>query len=213
MISGHNGARGDLFVVSAPSGAGKTTLCKLITEKKPDLKHSISYTTRRRRPGEIDGIDYKFVTEEEFSRMVEEGEFVEWARVHGNYYGTAEKSLRQMLDTGIDALLDIDTQGAKQLREKFPEAVFIFILPPSFAELKKRLTERMSESPGDVRRRLENARKEIREYKIYDYVIVNDRLEDALCRLECIVSTRRASTRKVDPEWVVRNFLAEEDKN
>jgi guanylate kinase len=201
---------GRLFVISAPSGAGKTTLCRKLVGMMPGLKESVSYTTRSPRPGEADGADYRFVSVSEFNSMAERGEFVEWAEVHGNRYGTSEKSLRQMMEAGTDVLLDIDTQGARQLRAKFPEAVLVFVLPPSFDELRRRLAERMSDSEEVIRRRLRNAVGEIGEYKFYDYVIVNDVLDEALLRLKCIVLAKGLETARVDAGWVEREFMVQE---
>lgn len=199
--------KGDLFVISAPSGTGKTTLASALLELLPDLRHSVSYTTRKRRPGEIDGMDYKFIGEEEFTRMAEACDFLEWARVHGNFYGTSEKGLKAMTGQGVDVLLDIDTQGARQVRKKIPEAVLIFILPPSLKGLKERLEGRKTDSPEEIKRRLKKALDEINEYKIYDYVIVNDIFEKALEELNAIVLARRASVDKVDPDWIKNQFL------
>jgi len=194
-------------VISAPSGTGKTTLASALLELLPDLRHSVSYTTRKRRPGEIDGMDYKFIGEEEFTRMAEACDFLEWARVHGNFYGTSEKGLKAMTGQGVDVLLDIDTQGARQVRKKIPEAVLIFILPPSLKGLKERLEGRKTDSPEEIKRRLKKALDEINEYKIYDYVIVNDIFEKALEELNAIVLARRASVDKVDPDWIKNQFL------
>jgi len=199
--------KGDLFVISAPSGTGKTTLARALLKLLPDLRHSVSYTTRKRRPGEIDGIDYRFISEAEFTRMAEACEFLEWAKVHGNFYGTSEKALKAMTGQGVDVLLDIDTQGARQTREKLPDAVLIFILPPSLKTLKERLVGRKSDSPEDIKKRLKRALDEIKEYKIYDYVILNDKLEEALEELKAVVLARRASVSKVDPDWVKSQFL------
>ena len=194
-------------MISAPSGTGKTTLASALLELLPDLRHSVSYTTRKRRPGEIDGMDYKFIGEEEFTRMAEACDFLEWARVHGNFYGTSEKGLKAMTGQGVDVLLDIDTQGARQVRKKIPEAVLIFILPPSLKGLKERLEGRKTDSPEEIKRRLKKALDEINEYKIYDYVIVNDIFEKALEELNAIVLARRASVDKVDPDWIKNQFL------
>ncbi len=199
--------RGSIFIVSAPSGAGKTTLCKMITERLQSIEHSISYTTRKPRPGEIDGRDYYFVNKNEFMRMVEAGEFLEWAEVHGNLYGTSKTKLLERVNQGIDVILDIDTQGAKQIRQQGVEATFIFILPPSMDVLKKRLINRRSDSEDVIKRRLQNAIDEIADYKLYDYVIINDILEVAFEELKAVVLSKRVSISNVNHDWINEQFL------
>lgn len=198
-------------MVSAPSGAGKTTLCQRLTADLPGMMHSVSYTTRKPRPGEVNDRDYTFVREEEFRRMAEAGEFAEWAEVHGNLYGTSKERVEEMLQEGIDVILDVDTRGAAQLREAYPDGVFVFILPPSMKSLRERLTARMSDSAEEIERRLRRAREEIRDYRSYDYVIVNDEFERALRELESVVTTRRLESGLTDPGWVEKNFLRQED--
>lgn len=171
---------GILFVISAPSGAGKTSLCRQIIDIFPDMRHSVSFTTRPRRAGETDGVDYHFVSQETFDAMVVEGAFAEWARVHGNCYGTALETLEQARFAGVDLLLDIDCQGAAQLKCSCPDGVFIFILPPSFEELERRLRGRNTDSAEVIARRLANARREIDEMLWYDYLVVNDDLGRAV---------------------------------
>jgi len=177
---------GILFVVSAPSGAGKTTLCKEIVDFFPGLRQSVSFTTRPARAGEVTGVDYHFVDESRFQAMIAAGEFAEWARVHGNYYGTALKTLQDASAAGEDVLLDIDCQGARQLKDSVGQAVFIFILPPDMAELERRLRGRKTDSEEVIRRRLENAREEIEQSSWYDYRVINDNIEPALARLKNI---------------------------
>jgi len=203
--------RGNLFVVSAPSGAGKTTLLRRLAETRPGTVFSVSFTTRKPRPGEIDGRDYSFVGEEEFRRMAREGAFAEWAEVHGNLYGTSRQRLEEMLEKGLDVLHDVDVQGARQMRKVYPEAVYIFVLPPSMDALRQRLRGRGSDPEEAVARRLRKAAVEIREYESYNYVIVNDVLEAALRELESIVTARGLETRNIDPRWVGRNFFMEEE--
>jgi len=196
---------GSLFVVSAPSGAGKTTLCKQIIKTIDNIKTSVSYTTRLPRSGEVPDEDYCFVSEQEFRAMIGRGDFVEWAQVHGNLYGTSRRQLEELISAGYDVLLDIDTQGARQIRKFFNNGVFIFILPPSMTELKRRLEGRMSNSVDDMNRRLKRAVDEIKEYYIYDYVIVNDILESSLKKLEAIIIAERLRSSKIDPQWIENN--------
>lgn len=195
-------SKGCIFIVSAPSGAGKTTLCKQIISTLDNIRPSVSFTTRLPRVGEIPDEDYRFVSEEEFKGMIDSGDFVEWARVHGNLYGTSRRKLEELVNAGYDALLDIDTQGARQIRKFFNNAVYIFILPPSMKELKNRLERRMSNSADDMNRRLERAVDEIREYNMYDYVIVNDVIETSLKKLAAIITAERLRSNKIDPLWI-----------
>src|SRR5262245_107190 len=162
---------GALFVVSAPSGAGKTTLCREARLRLPDLAYSVSYTTRPPRPGEIEGTDFVFVTEPQFRALLAEGAFAEWATVHGNLYGTRASVLEAALGAGRDALLDIDTQGAAQLRARYPEAVLVFIVAPSMDELSQRLRERRSDAATEIARRLARAREEVALWRSYDYLV------------------------------------------
>jgi len=194
--------KGSIFIVSAPSGTGKTTLCKQVIRKIDNIRPSVSFATRQPRTGEIPDEDYCFVSEEEFRAMVDRGDFVEWARVHGNFYGTSRRKLEELISAGYDVLLDIDTQGAQQIRKFFSNAVYIFILPPSMKELKHRLEGRMSNSAEDMHRRLERAVDEMREYKKYDYVIVNDIIETSLKKLEAIIISERLRSSKIDPHWI-----------
>lgn len=198
--------KGALFVISAPSGAGKTTLCKRLCETVEGLRFSVSFTTRKPRPGEIDGVHYFFIDEDEFRSMIEDGELLEWAEVHGNFYGTSKKHIEGMINEGIDVLLDIDVQGARQVKDDFPDSVLIFVLPPSIEELKKRLVGRMSDPEEAVAIRLKKAAEEIREYKNYDYVILNDVFEIALKELEAIVIAERVKTDKIDHRRVAEDF-------
>lgn len=179
--------RGLLYVVSAPSGAGKTSLCKAIIDFLPNLRHSVSHTTRSPRAGEVDGRDYHFVSNAEFDAMVADGAFVEWALVHGNRYGTALASLETVRDAGCDLLLEIDCQGAAQLKERCPDAIFIFVLPPSFQELERRLKGRQTDTTEVIAQRLRNARDEMREMFWYDYLVINDDFELASRQLQAIL--------------------------
>jgi len=189
--------RGTLFVVSAPSGAGKTTLCRELRLRVPGVSYSVSVTTRAPRPGEIDGIDFEFVDEGRFREMITAGEFAEHAVVHGHLYGTRASTLERALAGGTDVLLDIDTQGATRLREHAPEAVLIFIVAPSMAVLEQRLRERRSDNDSDITRRLWRAREEIALWRQYDYLIVNRDVKEALDQLEAIVVAERNRTSRL----------------
>jgi guanylate kinase len=182
--------RGRLFVVSAPSGAGKTTLCRGLREHFGDIAYSVSFTTRSPRPGERDGVDYHFISEAEFKDGIENGRWAEWADVYGNYYGTSAAALERTLSAGQDLLLEIDVQGCAQIVERFPEAVTIFIMPPSFEALRERLAGRGKDDPEVIERRLRAARQEMDQAHWYRHVIVNDQLETA--RAELIAAVRAA---------------------
>ncbi len=201
-------SKGSIFVVSAPSGAGKTTLCRKIVTSDRKVRESVSFTTRPPREGEKDGVDYNFVSEAVFREMVSRSEFVEWAEVHGNLYGTSRRMLKNLMDDGLDVLLDIDVQGARQIRKTYKEGVFIFILPPSYDILRRRLGTRGDTSEEEMERRLGRALDEIRDYRRYDYVIVNDRLNDAVKGLAAVIAAQRLRTDKTDTTWIKENFLA-----
>lgn len=179
--------KGLLFVISAPSGAGKTTLCREVLQQHPNIQLSVSCTTRPMREGELDGKDYYFIDRERFHKLVDEGGFAEWAEVHGELYGTTVKTLNDAEENGIDLLLDIDWQGAKQIKENLNRGVYIFILPPSIEELRKRLNSR-GDVPEDVmERRLKNAATEIEQAMWYNYNITNDDLKMAKQAINAIV--------------------------
>ena len=182
---------GNLYIVAAPSGAGKTTLVRLLLDKEPEVKLSISYTTRPPRPGEADGREYHFVDTTQFRRMIDADEFLEWAEVHGNFYGTSKKWIAERLTAGADVLLEIDWQGAQQVRKLFPQAIGIFILPPSLAELERRLTGRGTDSADVIARRLAAAQAEMRHVGEFDYVIINNQLQEALDDLRTVVRASR----------------------
>lgn len=182
---------GTLYIVTAPSGAGKTTLVHAVLEREPGLALSISYTTRPPRPGEIDGRDYRFIDREEFLRLRDRGELLEWAEVHGNYYGTSRTWIEDQLQQDRDVLLEIDWQGARQVRRIFPQAVSVFILPPSIATLEARLRGRGTDSEATIARRLAAAREEMRHVEEFDYAIINDRLERAIDELTAVVRAAR----------------------
>lgn len=204
--------RGSLFIVSAPSGAGKTTLCKKLVAFLPDLKFSVSFTTRQQRPGESNDSDYTFIGRENFLSMIRRGEFIEWAEVHGAFYGTSGIRLKEIMESGNDVILDIDTQGAMQIREKFREAVSIFILPPSMELLRERLEKRMTDSREEMKKRLNTACLEIKTYSRYDYVIINDIFEKALKEFEAIIVSHRVKRRMINPLWVKESFFQQEER-
>ena len=198
--------QGLLFVVSAPSGAGKTSLCRAITDSLENLTHSISYATRKPRPGEIDGRDYYFVSQDRFRDMVQAGDFAEWAEVHSNLYGTSRRVLDDMISKGLDVILDIDTQGAKQIKSKYETAVFIFIMPPSLDILEERLRNRKSDHEDEIRKRMKRAREEIRDYSMYDYLIVNRDFDRALTEMRSVALAERCRTRLMDTRWIEEMF-------
>ncbi|PKO85573.1 MAG: guanylate kinase [Betaproteobacteria bacterium HGW-Betaproteobacteria-12] len=184
---------GNLYVVAAPSGGGKTTLVRLLLENEPEVQLSISYTTRDPRPGEQEGREYHFVDSAEFRAMIDRHDFLEWAEVHGNFYGTSKKWIADRLAAGADVLLEIDWQGAQQVRALFPAAIGVFILPPSMDELTRRLTGRGTDSSEVISRRLAAAQAEMRHVGEFDYVIINDQLAQALDDLRAVVRASRLS--------------------
>jgi guanylate kinase len=193
VLKARKGARGrgSIIVISAPSGAGKSTLVRRLRASLPRLTFSVSYTTRRPRPGEREGRDYFFVSPARFKRMIRGGEFVEWAEVLGCLYGTSWKQLRAAQQAGQDILLDIDVQGHRQIRRRLPGAVSVFVLPPSFRVLERRLRRRRSDSPENIKKRLAAARKEITRWPEYDYLVVNDRVGRAAQALRAVVLAAR----------------------
>ena len=200
--------RGTLVVVSAPSGAGKTTLCREVRLCLPDLAYSVSYTTRPPRPGEVDGRDFHFVTQPAFEALRTAGALAEWAQVHGNLYGTHAGTLERALAEGRDILLDIDTQGARQLRARYPTAVLVFIIAPSMAELEQRLRERRSDPEREIRRRLDRAREEVPLWREYDYLIVNRDVKEATEHLAAVIQAERCRTNRLSlamPDLEVRS--------
>ena len=186
-------ARGSLFVVCAPSGAGKTTLVDALLARESNIRLSPSYTTRAPREGEKDGVDYFFISRPQFERMIQDGEFLEHANVYGNYYGTSRKWIESELSGDHDVLLEIDWQGAQQVRKLFPHMVGIFILPPSLAELRNRLKSRGKDSPEAIEKRMASARDEISHVLEFEYIIVNERFDSALEDLISIVHATRVS--------------------
>jgi guanylate kinase len=186
------GRRGLMLVLSSPSGAGKSTIARLLLEKDKGFELSVSYTTRPRRGSEIDGVHYHFASKREFERLRDDDAFLEWAEVHGNFYSTPREPAEIAMSEGRDMLFDIDWQGAKQIREKLPaDVVSVFVLPPSMAELKARLLRRAEDQEKVIAQRLKNARDEIEHWREYDYVVVNDDLDRAFHSVECIVAAER----------------------
>lgn len=180
-----------VFIISAPSGSGKSTLVNKVRQTVPNLEFSISYTTRKPRGNEQNGCEYFFITHEQFEEMIRNDEFLEHANVFGNYYGTARRFLRNAEEAGRDLLLDIDVQGAAQIKSKLRDAVSVFILPPNRGELEHRLRHRSQDSESVIQRRLDEASREIENYRKYDYILVNDRLEDSVKALEAILLSER----------------------
>jgi len=179
--------KGLLIVLSGPSGAGKGTICKALMEKEKDLKLSISATTRPPRSGEIEGKNYFFKTEEEFEKMIENDSFLEWAKVYDHYYGTPKDFVLKNLDEGNDVVLEIDIQGALKIKEKFPEGIFIFILPPSMEELKNRIKKRGTETEEEIIKRFKSAYEELNYVSRYNYVVINDSIEEAVEKIRAII--------------------------
>jgi guanylate kinase len=195
-LSNEGQHEGILFVVSAPSGAGKTSLCRELIDSFPEIGQSVSFTTRSMRNGEREGVDYHFVDPSVFLQMTENRQFAEWAEVHGNLYGTAVKTLEEAADQGIDLLLDIDYQGAAQLKKNCKHGVFIFVLPPDLRELERRLRSRGTDIDEVIRRRLEVARQEIAQAVWYDYLVVNDDLATAISKIKSIVVAERCRSER-----------------
>lgn len=183
--------QGAIFIVSAPSGAGKTTLSNELLEVLPDIALSVSYTTRLPRAGEVPSKDYHFVTQAVFERMREAGEFAEWAEVHGRLYGTPRRSLERRIERGQDVLLDIDVQGAFSIKRHFRSSVLIFVLPPSLEELRRRLAARGTDRADTIRQRLANAKREMQQIHRYDYAVINRSVDEAVSKLKAIVIAER----------------------
>jgi guanylate kinase len=208
MSSSGLDGRGLLFIVSAPSGAGKTTLVERLVEQTPRLRMSRSYTSRRARDGERDGVDYNFVTRARFEYMVSADEFLEWADVFGNLYGTAAADTERLLDAGHDVVLVIDVQGARKLRARGVPACAVFVMPPSFAVLEQRLRGRSKDCEEDIQRRLQVAREEVAAFTEYDFVVVNDELTATVDRLRAIVVAERSRLPRMhgEADTIVRTF-------
>ena len=203
--SGQEGYKGILLVISSPSGGGKGTLIKRLLASVPGVGYSVSWTTRAPRPGEVDGVNYRFVSEEEFARKRQANGFLEWAVVHGNLYGTVRAAVREEMARGRDIILEIDVQGARAVRKAMRSVVSVFILPPSFEILRERLTARMTERPEELELRLANARGEVEQYRHFDYIVLNDEVERAAAQLASVVWAERA--RRKRQEWLARRVL------
>jgi len=214
--SGHSRSstdrRGILFIISAPSGTGKTTLCKQLATNLPGLWHSISYTTRKPRPGEEHGREYYFVEEQTFQEMIARNDFVEWAYVYEHLYGTPWKSLTEHIDQGIDVLLEIDVQGAMQVKKRFEDSVSIFILPPSMTVLRSRLQTRASDTPEEIQRRLHKVKEEVWSYREYAYIVRNEDLGQSLRDLESIFWSERLKTKRSNITWIENNFILDDEQ-
>ena len=196
--------RGSLIILSGPSGAGKGTIHNELLKTEKNLTYSVSMTTRSPRPDEKDGIDYYFVTEERFQKEIKKGSFLEYACVHGNYYGTLKKNVTDSLDNGFDVILEIDIQGALKIKENNSDAIFIFIMPPSMRELKNRLVKRGTETKEKIIERFKNAYKEINEMNKYNYVVINDEVDKAVEKVRSIMIAERCRVDRIE-EFDVNN--------
>ena len=206
------GRKGLLIVVSGPSGVGKSTLCKTMIAQVSGTTLSVSYTTRSPRPGEQEGVDYHYVQEEPFRQMTERQEFAEWALVYGHLYGTPHSQLVEAMERGVDVLLDIDAQGARQIMKRFAEAVYVFVVPPSLETLRNRLVRRAGDTEEEVERRFQRASAEIANYKLYHYLIRNDDLTRATQELESIILAERVKTTRIQDSWLVEKGLLHTEK-
>ena len=195
--------KGVLIVISGPSGAGKGTICKALLEKHKDIHLSVSATTRNPRQGEVHGINYYFLNKDEFLKKVEEDDFLEWAEVYGNCYGTPKSNVQELLDSGKDVILEIDIQGALKVKENTEEGVFIFILPPSMEELKQRIIKRGSETEESLMTRFKNAYKEINYVSKYNYAVVNDTLDLAVSKVESIIAAEKCRVDRIKENTIL----------
>jgi len=193
--------KGELFVLSSPAGGGKTTISKILIKEIPDLKRVITCTTRKPRPGEKDGVDYYFLSKQEFEERIKKNEFLEYAVVHGNYYGTPKKEVEEELRKGYDLLLVIDVQGMRQIKKNKKDLITIFLLPPSIDELIKRM-EKRGDPEEEIKRRLETAKKEIPAWKEYDFVVLNDEIQKAKEDIKHIILTQRLKTSRFNPDKI-----------
>lgn len=198
--------RGLLLIVSAPSGTGKTTICRKVLKACPNLDFSVSYTTRKPRPGEKEGRDYHFISEEEFKARIAKGEFLEWVVNYDNYYGTSGVELEEKLKGGKDVMLDVEFRGARAIKEKYQEGVFVYILPPNLTELRNRLGKRGFEDPEVIEKRFSQALDEIASIFWYDYVIFNDKVEEAVETLKAIYVAEKSRRSRLEER--IKEFLA-----
>lgn len=189
--AGRSAEKGLLFIISAPSGAGKTTLCRAVRNRFSDIRYSVSHTTREPREGEKDGIDYHFISTDDFEKSIRQGKWAEWARVHGNYYGTSADFLNRCMDSGQDILLDIDVQGMRRIVVGFPDSITLFIMPPTLEILRRRIESRGTDTIEVIERRMKNARAEMDCRHLYRHVIVNDQLDVAIADLIALIASYR----------------------
>lgn len=195
-------AKGLILVISAPAGAGKTTLCKRLLQSLPSFISSVSFTTRSPRRQEIEGVDYYFVSREEFEELIKKNAFVEWAEVHGHLYGTSKKFLEETIKAGKDVILEVDVKGGRKIKEKYPEAILVFILPPSWEELEKRLHKRGTEDEKTIKKRLATAKEEIKYLPYYDYFLVNDDINATTKKLLLIIEAERHKINRIPQEEI-----------
>lgn len=200
-----NKSKGLVIVISAPSGAGKTTICKELLKSLPEAVYSVSVTTRKIRSGETNGKDYFFISEEEFKKMIDLNELAEWAIVHGHLYGTPKKFLEDTISSGKDIILDIDVQGGKKIKKLYPDGVFIFILPPSWEVLEERLRKRAQDDEQSIKTRLENAKNELSYLTDYEYAVINDDLQTAVKEIQAIIQSEHKRILRLGKE--ISNFI------